>query len=181
MRRHRRATFRNATLPALALLCLAFGGDGADAGPFRRHARTTEAYRYTARSSSSGGCCAAPTAIPVRAAPTAVPTAAPTAVPTDPGGVLSQLNAIRARHGLGPVVHDSDLSSWAATNNAHQRARGLGHYVYGPARRQNSATGPGDPLGMWMGSAPHRAALLDPSITRAGLAFDGANWTFNGS
>lgn len=56
----------------------------------------------------------------------------------------------------------------------------MGHYVMGPARRQNSATGSYASIGsMWMASPAHRAALLDPSIRWIGIAGLGAYWTFN--
>jgi uncharacterized protein YkwD len=92
---------------------------------------------------------------------------------------MSWLNATRASYGLGAVGHDQNLSNWAAMNNSQQLAQGLGHFVMGPARRQNSAMGGGFPGAMWMGSAPHRAALLDPTITWFGIAAAGAYWTFN--
>jgi uncharacterized protein YkwD len=118
--------------------------------------------------------------------PTAVarPVQAPVAVAAqpagDPYGFTSWLNATRASHGLGPVGYDPNLSGWAAQNNAQQQARGMGHYVMGPARRQNSAMGNYATIGaMWMGSSAHRAALLDPSIRWIGIAGLGAYWTFN--
>jgi uncharacterized protein YkwD len=100
-------------------------------------------------------------------------------VASDPFGFVSWLNATRASYGLGPVGHDANLSNWAAMNNNQQMAYGLGHFVMGPARRQNSAMGAGFPGAMWMGSPAHSAALLDPTITWIGIAAAGAYWTFN--
>ena len=98
----------------------------------------------------------------------------------DPYGFLSWLNGTRARYGLPAVGYDQNLANWAAQNNAQQNSRGLGHYVMGPARRQNSAMGGYGSIGaMWMNSPAHRAALLDPSIRAIGLAGAGAYWTFN--
>lgn len=98
----------------------------------------------------------------------------------DHGGFLAWLNSTRARHGLGAVGYDQNLANWAAVNNQHQNSRGLGHYVMGPARRQNSAMGSGASIGtMWMNSPGHRAALLDPNIRAIGLAGSGSYWTFN--
>ena len=98
----------------------------------------------------------------------------------DPYGFLSWLNSTRAAHGLSAVGYDANLESWAASNNGHQQSRGLGHYVMGSARRQNSAMGSYSSIGsMWMKSPAHRAALLDPTITRIGLAGSGSYWTFN--
>lgn len=98
----------------------------------------------------------------------------------DAYGFLGWLNATRASYGLSPVGYDANLESWAASNNAQQQSRGLGHYVMGSARRQNSAMGAYSSIGsMWMNSAAHRAALLDPSIRSIGIAGSGSYWTFN--
>ncbi len=98
----------------------------------------------------------------------------------DPYGFLNWLNATRASYGLSAVGHDPNLSSWAAMNNNQQASSGIGHFVMGPARRQNSAMGgfPGIES-MWMASPAHRAALLDPTIRWIGIAGLGAYWTFN--
>ena len=98
---------------------------------------------------------------------------------SDPYGFLNWLNSTRASYGLGPVGYDQNLSNWASMNNSQQLARGLGHFVMGPARRQNSAMGGGFPGAMWMASPAHRAALLDPTISWIGIAAAGAYWTFN--
>jgi uncharacterized protein YkwD len=98
----------------------------------------------------------------------------------DPYGFLSWLNATRASYGLSAVGYDANLSNWAAMNNDQQAARGMGHFVMGPARRQNSAMGAFANIGsMWMNSPAHRAALLDPTISAIGIAGLGAYWTFN--
>ena len=98
----------------------------------------------------------------------------------DPYGFTQWLNATRAQYGLGAVGYDPNLSGWAQQNNAHQQSRGIGHFVMGPARRQNSAMGNYASIGaMWMASPAHRAALLDPSIRFIGIAGLGAYWTFN--
>jgi uncharacterized protein YkwD len=99
---------------------------------------------------------------------------------SDPYGFIGWLNATRASYGLPAVGHDPNLSGWAAENNNHQAARGMGHFVMGPARRQNAAFGSFSNIGsMWMNSPGHRAALLDPTIRWVGLAGLGAYWTFN--
>ena len=105
---------------------------------------------------------------------------APTAPAGDAYGFLSWLNATRAAYGLPAVGYDPNLESWAAANSAQQASRGIGHFVMGPARRQNSAMGgfPGIES-MWMASPAHRAALLDPTIQWIGIAAYGAYWTFN--
>ncbi len=120
----------------------------------------------------------AATAAPATAAPA---TAAPaTAASGDAYGFLGWLNATRASYGLSAVGYDPNLEAWAAQNSAQQAASGIGHFVMGPARRQNSAMGgfPGIES-MWMASPAHRAALLDPTIQWIGIAAYGAYWTFN--
>jgi hypothetical protein len=98
----------------------------------------------------------------------------------DPYGFTAWLNGVRARSGLGAVGHDPNLSGWAGVNNGQQQARGMGHHVMGPARRQNSGMGDFSSVTqMWMASPAHQAALLDPSITWIGIAGMGAYWTFN--
>ena len=120
--------------------------------------------------------------VPVADAPASQPVqAAPEATYGDPYGFLYWLNSTRASYGLGPVNYDQNLSNWAAMNNSEQMARGLGHFVMGPARHQNSAAGGEFPGAMWMASPAHRAALLDPTISWIGIAAAGAYWTFNAS
>jgi uncharacterized protein YkwD len=98
----------------------------------------------------------------------------------DPYGFLGWLNATRASYGLPAVGYDPNLANWAAQNNNQQAAYGIGHFVMGPARRQNSAMGSISDIGsMWMNSPAHRAALLDPTIRWMGIAGLGAYWTFN--
>jgi uncharacterized protein YkwD len=98
----------------------------------------------------------------------------------DPYGFTAWLNATRAAYGLPAVGYDPNLAGWAAMNNNHQASYGIGHFVMGPARRQNSAMGgfPGIES-MWMASPAHAAALLDPTIRWIGIAGWGAYWTFN--
>lgn len=117
--------------------------------------------------------------VPTQTVPAQPAQAAPASYGSDPYGFLSWLNGIRASYGLGAVNYDANLSNWAALNNDQQQARGLGHFVMGPARRQNSAMGGVFPGAMWMASPAHRAALLDPTISWIGIAAAGAYWTFN--
>lgn len=108
------------------------------------------------------------------------PVAPPQPAAGDPYGFTAWLNATRASYGLPSVGYDPNLANWASANNSQQAARGMGHYVMGPARRQNSAMGHYASIGaMWMGSPAHRAALLDPNIRFVGIAGMGAYWTFN--
>jgi uncharacterized protein YkwD len=117
---------------------------------------------------------------PAAATPAAATATTVSVENSDPYGFLSWLNATRASYGLPAVGHDPNLSGWAAENNNHQAARGMGHFVMGPARRQNAAFGSFGNIGsMWMNSPAHRAALLDPTIRWMGIAGLGAYWTFN--
>lgn len=122
----------------------------------------------------------APARVAMVAAP-AQPKAVVYAAPAgDPYGFTAWLNATRASYGLRAVGYDSNLTNWASMNNSQQASRGMGHYVMGPARRQNSAMGHYASIGaMWMASPSHRAALLDPNIRAIGIAGLGAYWTFN--
>jgi hypothetical protein len=97
----------------------------------------------------------------------------------DSYGFTTWLNGVRAQSGLSPVAYDSNLSAWAAQNNNAQMAMGMGHHVMGAARRQNAAMMVSFPGPAWMGSGGHRDALLDPSITRAGIDYRGGYWTFS--
>ena len=118
------------------------------------------------------------------AGPAATATAArtapsrPAAPAGDPYGFTAWLNATRASYGLPPVGFDPNLANWAAANNAQQQSHGMGHFVMGPARRQNAAMGHYASIGgMWMASPAHRSALLDPTIRWIGIAGLGAYWT----
>ncbi len=106
----------------------------------------------------------------------------PPARAQDPGTFLNWLNAQRAVRRLPAVTIDPNLSAWCQRNNEAQRLRGLGHWILGPIRRQNSAWSPGGfgPVpALWMASPPHRAALLDPYIRKIGIAGLGAYFTFD--
>lgn len=116
---------------------------------------------------------------PIATQATYTPVPAPASV-GDPYGFLGWINQVRAQYGLPGLVYDTNLEAWAHQNNAHQNARGIGHYVMGSARRQNSAMGPYSSVpSMWMQSPAHRAAILDPTITRVAIAGSGSYWTMN--
>jgi uncharacterized protein YkwD len=144
-------------------------------------ATTTASAPVAATTMASAPVAATTTASAPVAATTTASATEPTAVESgDPYGFLGWLNATRAAYGLPAVGHDPNLSGWAAENNNHQAARGMGHFVMGPARRQNAAFGSFASIGsMWMNSPAHRAALLDPTIRWMGIAGLGAYWTFN--
>jgi uncharacterized protein YkwD len=137
--------------------------------------RSPAAAKPAAAPAAPAAAPAAPAAAPARANYVMQPVAT-----ADPYGFTQWLNATRASYGLPAVGYDPNLTNWAAVNNAQQNARGIGHYVMGPARRQNSAMGAFSSIGqMWMNSPAHRAALLDPTIRWIGIAGSGAYWTFN--
>lgn len=111
---------------------------------------------------------------------TPAPSVTSTAPSPDTFGFTAWLNGVRSQRGLRAVACDAALCGWANANNAQQQVRGIGHYVMGPARRQNSGMGSYSAVvGMWLKSPLHLAALLDPSITRIGIANCGSYWTYN--
>jgi hypothetical protein len=109
---------------------------------------------------------------------------APSEVPPalDPYGFGAILNWYRASAGLAPLAHDQWLSAWASENNVAQSGRGIGHHIL-PNCRQNCAWNTPDASSVaraWMESRGHRANMLDPAITRFGIAFGpGPYWTMN--
>ena len=99
---------------------------------------------------------------------------------SDPYGFIALLNQYRYRAGLGPVYHDPGLAYDAHINNT----MGSPHAYMGRARVQNWAAGYGSAgavLNAWQTSPGHNRNLLDPSITRGGIAYTDGEWTFNGS
>lgn len=103
-------------------------------------------------------------------------------VPSDPYGFAQILNAYRASAGLPPVAYDPNLSAWASRNNAVQCRRGIGHHV-NPGCFQNCGwnyASAWDVARGWLHSPGHRDNMLQPSITRFGIAYGpGPYWTLN--
>lgn len=101
---------------------------------------------------------------------------------TDPYGFAAVLNAHRAAAGLPALAYDQSLSEWAAANNNQQAAKGIGHHVV-PNCYQNCAwnsTSASEAASDWMNSRGHRANMLNPSVTRFGIAYGpGPYWTMN--
>lgn len=109
------------------------------------------------------------------ASPAQQPAQAPIAS-SDPYGFMVWLNEVRGQWGLPGVWYDEGLTAAAAANSA----RGFGHTIR-EGRRQNVGAGAAAQVWpMWISSPAHRVALLDPSITRAGIAYVNGVWTFNG-
>ena len=103
---------------------------------------------------------------PVADAPASQPApAAAEATYGDPYGFLYWLNSTRASYGLGPVNYDQNLSNWAAMNNSEQMARGLGHFVMGPATTRIPPRG-ANSLGQcgWLHRLTVRPCLTRPSV-----------------
>lgn len=142
-------------------------------------------YKTTTPAAPVQTATATPTTVPVQTvsyqpAPPVQYQSQQTAPAGDAYGFTNWLNGVRSQYGLGAVGYDPNLEAWAQQNNLQQNARGIGHFVMGPARRQNSAMGHYASIGaMWMASPAHRAALLDPTIRFVGLAGLGAYWTFS--
>jgi hypothetical protein len=90
------------------------------------------------------------------------------------------LNAERARRGLAPLAYDPGLESWAASNNAQQCARGLGHFVSaGTGQCSAMAWDAATALGQWCASGPHAAILFSPTASVCGFAIGGGFATAN--
>jgi hypothetical protein len=143
-------------------------------------AAVVRAQQSPATAPATGAPKVVPVANPAPAAAQPVQQPVAAAPAGDPYGFTAWLNGVRASYGLPAVGYDPNLAAWADANNAQQNARGIGHFVMGPARRQNSGMGHYASIGaMWMASPAHQAALLDPSIRWIGIAGMGAYWTFN--
>jgi uncharacterized protein YkwD len=181
----RRVKTRAVVLTLLTALGLSACTD-AEGGVFRRRPAPSQTcyggtcYRQPTHCVAPVATAQAPRYAPVQAvtAVAAYQTTAATFGTDTPAGFVGWLNATRAAYGLPAVGWDAELAVWAAANSAEQARRGLGHFIMGPARRQNSAMG-GGIASMWMRSPAHRSALLDPTIRRVGLAWVGSYSTFN--
>jgi len=98
---------------------------------------------------------------------------------SDPYGFTPLLNEYRVSRGLRPVVHDPGLSRDARVNNGMAAPHGF----MGRARVQNWGSGFSTARGVlrgWQQSPGHNQSLLDPTISRAGIAYSNGEWTFNG-
>jgi uncharacterized protein YkwD len=84
---------------------------------------------------------------------------------------LAQLNIARAHRGLTPVGYDGTLESACAAQNAQCHTRGFAHHVFNPP--QCVAAGSADPLGAWLASPAHAAAILAPGLRAVAFASDG--------
>jgi uncharacterized protein YkwD len=85
--------------------------------------------------------------------------------------VISQTNAQRARHGMGPLAVDSQLmgsasrhAQWMASNRNLSHGHGVAENI---AMGQPSA---GEAVRSWMNSSGHRANILGSGYTRIGVA-----------
>lgn len=121
------------------------------------------------------------------ATPAAGPQAAAAAARFGPA-LLAELNRVRAKHGLGPVVADRRMSRSAAAHSRDMARRGyFGHGSWSGrvARAAGRPHAVGEVLGWltrssprreargvvrgWLNSPPHRAVVLDGGFKRVGL------------
>jgi hypothetical protein len=99
----------------------------------------------------------------------------------DPTGFVDALNTERAARGLSAVYFDETLAGLAASNNVHQLARGLGHFVSGGVGQVAAAgqSGPYGALRDWLFSPGHARILLSPWIRTVGYSQSGTYHTAN--
>lgn len=104
---------------------------------------------------------------------------APTVAQPQQSGFLFRLNQIRAGQRLRALVEDAALAQQAMQNCVIQlRMRRSGHYAgggyevafYGPSDEISALNG-------WLASPGHASILLNPSLTRIGLANVANSWT----
>jgi uncharacterized protein YkwD len=116
-------------------------------------------------------------------APAATP--APAGLQGEANGVLAEMNAIRARHGLRPLRSDARLARASRAHVLDLLARNVFEHgdVFGRLRRSGapgplfgenlamgpSSDGPRQFVRMWMNSPPHRRNLLRPGWRRVGI------------
>lgn len=110
-----------------------------------------------------------------------------THVVPDQGETARLVSALRARRGLGPVTVDPQLSAIAQTQaNAMARTASVSHTVGGSFTRRLAAGGYqaqaaaenigagfhdlAEAMAAWEASPGHRANLLNPGVTRIGIA-----------
>lgn len=91
-------------------------------------------------------------------------------------GFGAMLNRQRYLYYRGAMVHDPALSAIAAANSS----KGFGHHGFHPGR-ENVGMGSLDAvMASWLASPAHASALLDPSLSRYGIAQVNGIWTFIG-
>lgn len=95
----------------------------------------------------------------------------------DQYGFGAMLNRQRYLHYRGAIVHDPALSALAAANSS----KGWGHHG-GHHGRENVGMGSLDSvMASWLASPAHASALLDPSLSRYGIAQVNGIWTYVGA
>lgn len=152
------------------------------------------------RAGAQAALAAQPPAVTLPAASATLGFSAPATHPAA-DQVVALVNAERTRHGLSPLRSDARLTTAAAQHSAQMAARGaMAHEGIGdgtPSERlaaagvprgrsaENVAMGQQSPesvVDSWLRSPGHRANILDPKLTRIGVAVavgaDGAPyWT----
>jgi hypothetical protein len=96
------------------------------------------------------------------------------AVVADPYGFVVWLNQTRAQYGLTVVVHDDNLTAWAAHS-----CRVGGLHPFAIFRGQNQAWMANHPFQAWLASPGHARPMLDPGVTRVGIAYINGTWIAN--
>jgi hypothetical protein len=101
----------------------------------------------------------------------------PNDIPSDPYRFGAKLNHARSQYYRKALVHDPALSALAAANSS----KGWGHHG-GHHGRENVGMGSLDAvMASWLASPAHASALLDPSLSRYGIAQANGIWTYVGA
>lgn len=86
---------------------------------------------------------------------------------------LREINATRARYGLGALTLDASLTAGAVAHSQRQAQRGAIFHAAGCGAEvvaQNWSSGIREALGQWLNSPAHCALLLSSRFSRCGVA-----------
>lgn len=112
-----------------------------------------------------------PQAVEAPPSPQAIPALTPYG---DPYGFGLMLNEQRAKYYRKQLRYDPALSALAAANSS----KGWGHHGFHKGR-ENVGMGSLDVvMASWLASPAHADALLDPGLSRYGIANVGGVWTY---
>lgn len=130
-----------------------------------------------------------PKPTPTRIPSTPIPTSKPAPRPSAPAApvsanaearaqVMQLVNQQRADYGLSPLASNSSLfdsaQKWSAQMSAEGRMYHSGHAPENVAWGYSTAA---QVVAAWMASPGHRANILDPGSTLAGVGLVGTYWT----
>ena len=96
------------------------------------------------------------------------------AVAADEGSLIDLVNQERQASGLAPLSYSPDLSSAAALQaqeNATCQCPSHAGQHYTSAENASVSASASDAFQQWLGSAPHRANMLNPSYTSIGVGY----------